>query len=75
MLRLIREQEPPTPSSRLSTSESQAERRGQPADGAGEAGPVRAGRTGLDRDEGAGEGAGPAVRDGQRRSPRTSSGS
>ena len=66
MLKLIREQDAPTPSSRLSTSESRAERRGQPADGAAEAGAVREGGARLDRDEGALQGAGPAVRDGQR---------
>ena len=42
------------------------DRLGQPPRRRAEAGPCRAGRAGLDRDEGAGEGPAPAVRDGQR---------
>ena len=62
MLRLIREVEPPTPSSRISTSENAAESRRHAADRAVAAGPVRAGRPRLDRDEGPGEGTATALR-------------
>ena len=69
MLRVIREVEPPTPSSRISTSEALPAIAATRADRAGEARPARAGRPRLDRDEGAGEGAGAAVRVGDRRWP------
>ena len=69
ILRVVREEEPPRPSTKLSTADalpSIAANRGteprrltRPA----------AGRTGLDRDEGAGEGPRPPVRDGQRLRP------
>ena len=66
MLRIIREEEPPKPSLRLSTSQSlpsiAANRHVEPKT-AEHAGPRRAG---LDRDEGPGEGPHAAVRDGQR---------
>ena len=75
MLRVIREVEPPTPSSRISTSEALPSDRRDPSDRAGAAGPVRAGRPRLDRDEGAGEGAAAALRVGDRAWRRTSSGS
>ena len=66
VLRLIREEEPPRPSTRLSTTDALPSHRGQPRDRAGEADAAGAGRAGLDRDEGPGEGPQPAVRDGQR---------
>ena len=67
VLRVIREEEPPRPSTRMSTIEGAAEhRRGPAAVGAGEVDEAGARRAGLDRDEGAGEGPQPAVRDGQR---------
>ena len=66
MLRIIREEEPPKPSTRLSTIDTLPSRRGQPADGAGETQRALARRAGLDRDEGAGEGPQSALRDGQR---------
>ena len=75
MLRMIREVEPPTPSSRISTSDDAAEPRRQPPDRAGPAGPVRAGRPRLDRDEGTGQGAAAAIRLADRAWPTTSSGS
>ena len=66
MLRVIREQEP-------IETEHEAEHGGrladvgrQPRDGTGEADEAGAWRTGLDRDEGAGEGPQPPLRDGQR---------
>ena len=70
MLRLIREEEPPRPSTRLSGSGSLPSAGGPAATGAGEADQDGARRAGLDRDEGAGEGPQPAVRDGQRPGPR-----
>ena len=67
MLRLIREEEPPRPSTRLSdVGEALPAIAAQPADRAGEAGRAGARRAGLDRDEGAGEGPQPPLRDGQR---------
>ena len=65
-LRIIREEEPQKPSRRLSTTERLPKNRGPPRDGAGQAGPAGQGRPRLDRDEGAGEGPGAALRDGQR---------
>ena len=72
MLRVIREDEPPTPSSRISTSEALPTPGRQPAGRAGAAVAAGPGRAGLDRDEGAGQGAGAAVRLGHRpgRRPR-----
>ena len=66
VLRLIREEESPRPSLRLSTTEELPIDRGVPAHRAAEAERAGAGRARLDRDEGAGEGPQPAVRDGQR---------
>ena len=67
MLRIIREEEPPRPSTRLSTAEAAAVDLGrQPRHGAGEADAAGARRAGLDRDEGPGEGPQPPLRDGQR---------
>ena len=66
MLRMIREQEPPKPSTKLSTADGLAGARRQPRNGAGEADEAGPRRAGLDRDEGSGEGPQPAVRDGQR---------
>ena len=67
MRRIIREEEPPRPSTRLSTlgetlTTVSANRQVRPA----AAEPCRAGRARLDRDEGAGEGPHAALRDGQR---------
>ena len=66
MLRVIREEESPRPSLRLSHDRGAALDRGVPAHRAAEAERSGAGRARLDRDEGAGEGPQPAVRDGQR---------
>ena len=66
MLRVIREEEPPKPSTRLSTSRRPADARGQPRHGAGQADEAGARRARLDRDEGPGEGPQPPLRDGQR---------
>ena len=66
ILRVIREVEPPTPSSRISTSEALPAIAATPSDRARAAGPVRPRRPRLDRDEGAGEGAAAAVRVGDR---------
>ena len=66
MLRLIREEEPPKPSTRLSTADGLPTPRRQPRHRAGEADEAGARRAGLDRDEGAGEGPQPPLRDGQR---------
>ena len=67
MLRVIREEEPPRPSTRLSHDRGAADDRGAAGSiGAAEAERAGAGRAGLDRDEGAGEGPRPALRDGQR---------
>ena len=66
MLRVIREEESPRPSLRLSTTEELPIDRGVPARRAAEAERAGAGRAGLDRDEGAGEGPQPPLRDGQR---------
>ena len=64
MLKLIREQDAPMPSSRLSTIRIDPERRRQPTDGAAEAGSVRQGRARLDRDEGTLQGTRPPLRNG-----------
>ena len=72
VLRLVREEEPPRPSTRLSTTDelpSIAANRGLEPTEADRAGP---GGAGLDRDEGPGEGPQPAVRDGQRARRTTS---
>ena len=66
MLRVIREVEPPTPSSRISTSEALPSPGRQPPGRAGAAEPAGPGRPRLDRDEGAGQGARAAVRLGHR---------
>ena len=71
ILRRIREEEPPKPSTRLSESSETlpsiaAQRQTEPA----QADQAGARRARLDRDEGAGEGPHPAVRDGQRLGPR-----
>ena len=66
MLRVIREEESPRPSMRLSHDRGAAVDRGVPQHRAAEAERAGAGRARLDRDEGAGEGPQPAVRDGQR---------
>ena len=65
MLRIIREEEPPKPSTRLSSSDALAVDRRQSRLGAVETEPASAGRTGLDRDEVPGEGPQSALRDGQ----------
>ena len=72
MLRAIREVEPPTPSSRISTSETLPTLAANRARGAGAAVAADPGRSRLDRDEGAGQGAGAAIRLGHRpgRRPR-----
>ena len=63
----IKEEEPPKPSTRLSSlGEALPTISAQPEDRAGEAGGADAGRAGLDRDEVPGEGPDAAVRDGQR---------
>ena len=69
MLRLIKEEEPPRPSMRLSRLGRPAEDRGGAEDGAGAAVEAGARRAGLDRDEVPGEGPDAAVRDGQRAGP------
>ena len=66
VLRVIREEEPPKPSTRLSTSRGAAEHRRQPRAGTEEAERAGAGRARLDRDEVPGEGPQPPLRDGQR---------
>ena len=66
MLRIIREEEPPKPSTRLSDGRCAPLDRRQPRLGALETEPLGAGRAGLDRDEGAGKGPQPPLRDGQR---------
>ena len=66
MLRVIREEESPRPSMRLEHDRGAAVDRGVPAHRAAEAERPGAGRARLDRDEGAGEGPQPALRDGQR---------
>ena len=71
ILRRIREEEPPKPSTRLSDVDGDAAvDRGPPEDRAGAADAAGARRPRLDRDEGAGEGPHPALRDGQRLRPR-----
>ena len=66
MLRVIREQEPPRPSTQAEHGRGPADPGRQPRDRAGEADEAGARRAGLDRDEGAGEGPQPPLRDGQR---------
>ena len=66
MLRIIREEEPPKPSTRLSSSDTLPSIAAKRQHRAGEAEHAGARRAGLDRDEGAGEGPRAAVRDGQR---------
>ena len=61
MLRIIREDEPPSPSTRLSSSDRLASICGQPEPGAEEAHRPVARRIGLDRDEVAGKGPQPAL--------------
>ena len=71
ILRRIREDDTPKPSTRLSDSkESSGDDLGAAEDGAGAAGAAGARRAGLDRDEGARERPGAAVRHGQRPGPR-----
>ena len=66
LVRLIKEEEAPRPSVRLSSSGPPAERGGGAADRAGAAAEAGAGRAGLDRDAVPGEGPDAAVRDRQR---------
>ena len=66
ILRLIKEEEPPRPSVRLSRLGRPAVDRGGAEDGAGAAVEAGARRARLDRDEVPGEGPDAAVRDGQR---------
>ena len=71
ILRRIREEEAPKPSSRLSESAAAlATIAAQRADRAGASGEAGARGAGLDRDEGGGEGPDAAVRDGWRAGPR-----
>ena len=71
ILRRIREEETPRPSTRLSDSgDALARDLGPPQDGGVQAHEVDAGRARLDRDEGAREGPHPPLRDGQRLRPR-----
>ena len=74
VLRVIREEEPPKPSTRLSSTEELPSISAQRHTRAGEADEAGARRVGLDRDEGAGEGSQPPVRDGQRLRDWTCSG-
>ncbi len=64
VLRLIREEEPPRPSTRLSTTEGLPSHRSQPGAGAEEAERAAARRAGLDRHEDPGERPQPPLRDG-----------
>ena len=66
MLRIIREVEPPKPSTRLSGSGTLPAVAAVRQHGAEQADAARARRAGLDRDEVPGEGPRPALRDGQR---------
>ena len=66
MLRVIREQEPIETEHEAEHGGGLADAGRQPRDGAGEADEAGAWRTGLDRDEGAGEGPQPPLRDRQR---------
>ena len=66
ILRLIKEVEPPKPSTRLSGSASLPSIAAQRSIDPKQLQQVAAGRSGLDRDEGAGKGAEPALRNGQR---------
>ena len=65
MLRIIREEDPPKPSTRLSTSGTLPTHRRQPGHRAGPAGKNCSRRVGLDRDEGARQGSQPALPDGR----------
>ena len=65
VLRRIREEEPPKPSTRLGPTQETASIAASAWDRAGAAGEADARGPGLDRDEGPGEGAGAAVRDGR----------
>ena len=71
---MIREEEPPRPSTRLTDSTEALAVWRPAADGAGEADEAGARRAGLDRDEGPGEGPHAALRDRQCAWPGTSSG-
>ena len=73
MLRIIREEEPPKPSTQAQFERHAAVDRRQPAHRTGPLEQRRARRAGLDRDEGAGEGPQPPLRDGQRPCGATSS--
>ena len=70
MLRMVREVDPPRPSTKLERRRRSAEHRGQPGHRAGQAGEVAARGVGLGGNEGAGEGPHQALRDGQRPGPR-----
>ena len=63
---MVREEEPPRPSTKLSTADALPTLVGEPRHRAGAAERAASRRTRLDRDEGAGEGPRPALRDGQR---------
>ena len=66
ILRMIKEEEPPKPSTRLSDSgEALASISANAPHGAGQADKAGAGRAGLDRDEDPGEGPQPPLRDGK----------
>jgi hypothetical protein len=62
MKRLIREVDPPKPSSRITSRRVGGEQRDDPSTQRARAGPQPEGRPGLDRDEGAVEGAGAPLR-------------
>ena len=70
VLRIIREEEPPKPSTRLSTSDTLPIDRRQSAHRTGPVEQRRPRRTRLDRDEVPGKGPQPPLRDGQRLAPR-----
>ena len=76
MRRMIREEEPLRPSARVSTLEGDLadDGRGSTEHRSRQVEPELARRTGLDRDEGAGEGPQPPLRVGQQLGGRTSSG-
>ena len=61
MLRIIREEEPPKPSTRLSSASTPSRDRGQSQHGTRQARCVGSWRAGLDRDEGAGQGSCPPL--------------
>ena len=74
ILRMIKEEEPPRPSTRLSRfGRGAGVDLGPSPHGAGQADEAGARRAGLDRDEDPGEGPQPPLRDGQRTSPPTCS--